>query len=271
MFKVISGVVSSIVVVIFLIVSSNPTVSAGAEGYVYENPRIFGEGGYQGSIIGPSNFGISLLRNEIIAIDMRPQKYINRLSILAKDGLNTSVTATAIIKLKTGSIKDIVENYSGIQCYTNNVDPVFDSVLRNAVKDYEFEQMKVNRVKIARTVEKELNEYFVNKPFVLVSLTLNDITPPKKVLDAIETKLAMDQKEQAKEAELRIAKKDAEIEVAKANGIADAQEIIDKTLTKEYLQFKAIEAQEKMASSPNHTTIYIPSGNNGIPIINTIK
>ena len=68
-----------------------------------------------------------------------------------------------------------------------------------------------------------------------------------------------------------IAKKDAEIRIEEAKGIAKAQEIINRTLTPNYLQHEAIQAQLKMASSPNHTTVYIPSGPNGIPIINTLK
>jgi len=36
------------------------------------------------------------------------------------------------------------------------------------------------------------------------------------------------------------------------------------------LQYLAIKAQEEMASSPNHTQIYIPVGTNGIPIVKTI-
>ena len=69
---------------------------------------------------------------------------------------------------------------------------------------------------------------------------------------------------------VNVEKQKAEIKVAEANGIAAAQKIINETLTDRYLQHEAIMAQEKMSYSPNHTTIYIPSGNNGIPIVNTI-
>lgn len=65
--------------------------------------------------------------------------------------------------------------------------------------------------------------------------------------------------------------KEAERRVIEAGGIAKAQEIINKTLTSNYLQHEAIQAQQKMASSPNHTTVYIPVGTNGIPIVYTPK
>ena len=34
---------------------------------------------------------------------------------------------------------------------------------------------------------------------------------------------------------------------------------------------EAIQAQEKMAGSPNHTTVYIPVGTNGLPMVHTTK
>lgn len=62
----------------------------------------------------------------------------------------------------------------------------------------------------------------------------------------------------------------ASIRVAEAEGIAEAQGIINQSLTPLYLQHEAIQAQLAMAGSPNHTIIYIPIGNEGIPLVGTI-
>lgn len=70
------------------------------------------------------------------------------------------------------------------------------------------------------------------------------------------------------EQQVQIAKKEAQIEVEHAKGIAQAQEIINKTLTPQYLQHEAIGAQMEAAKSSAHTeTIYIPSGPQGIPTV----
>lgn len=69
---------------------------------------------------------------------------------------------------------------------------------------------------------------------------------------------------------IQVEKQKAEIRVQEALGIAKAQQIINATLTDKYLQHEAIAAQESMANSPNHTTIYIPSGQNGIPLVKTL-
>lgn len=69
---------------------------------------------------------------------------------------------------------------------------------------------------------------------------------------------------------IKVETQKAEIRVEEAKGIAHAQQIINATLTDRYLQHEAIKAQEKMAASPNHTQIYIPVGNNGIPVVKTV-
>lgn len=76
--------------------------------------------------------------------------------------------------------------------------------------------------------------------------------------------------EQAK-AELESAKLLRQAEVERARGVAESMEIISQQLEANinYLQYLAIQAQVKMADSPNHTTVYIPVGPNGLPIVRT--
>jgi uncharacterized iron-regulated membrane protein len=69
---------------------------------------------------------------------------------------------------------------------------------------------------------------------------------------------------------VQVEQQKAQIRIVDAEGIAKSQQIINATLTDRYLQHEAIQAQMTMANSPNHTTIYIPSGNNGIPLVKTV-
>lgn len=79
---------------------------------------------------------------------------------------------------------------------------------------------------------------------------------------------------QTAKAKLESATLLAEAEVERAKGVAKANEIIGTSLNNggyKYMQYLAIEAQKEMAASPNHTTVYIPSGENGIPLIKAIE
>jgi hypothetical protein len=70
---------------------------------------------------------------------------------------------------------------------------------------------------------------------------------------------------------VEVEKQKAAIRQQEAIGIAEAQKTINATLTPLYIQHEAIQAQEKMANSPNHTEIYIPSGANGVPLVPMIQ
>ena len=70
---------------------------------------------------------------------------------------------------------------------------------------------------------------------------------------------------------VEVEKAKAETRKQEAIGIAEAQKTINATLTPLYIQHEAIQAQEKMVNSPNHTEIYIPSGANGVPIVPMVQ
>ena len=99
---VLSVVAVCVVIVCGFAACTNPNTPAGHEGYVFENPRMFGKGGYQGSLKGPSNFGVSLWRNQIINVDMRPNTYTEAFNILANDDLNISFNFHAVIAINAG-------------------------------------------------------------------------------------------------------------------------------------------------------------------------
>jgi septal ring-binding cell division protein DamX len=61
---------------------------------------------------------------------------------------------------------------------------------------------------------------------------------------------------------------DADKRFAEAVGIRRAQDEISRTLTGNYLQYEAIQAQKAVATSGrNNTLIYLPSGSNGVPLV----
>lgn len=259
------------VCLILLTGCTNPSTPAGHEGYVKENPRVWGKGGFKGTLKGPANYGMSLWRNEVENVDFRPQTYAESFKILAKDELNIAFRFQTIIKIKPGTVKTVVEEYAGSKFYSRYIKEPLRAMVRKNVQTLESRQVKEKRTEIAQAVMAELEEYLKNTPFIAVSGVVGNIDYPKVVTEAVEKKLAAKQLLDEKETQREIAKKDAEIRIEEARGIAEAQRIINSTLTKNYLQHEAINAQLKMAASPNHTTVYIPSGANGIPLIETIK
>lgn len=254
-----------------LIGCSNPFTPAGYEGYVYEKPRIFGKGGFQGVVTGPGNFGVSIWRNRAVNIDKRPNTYKESFKIMTKDDLNISFNFHSVISVKDNSVKDVVEKYAGENWYERFLQKPLRTYVREMVQPYNSKEIKEKRQDVADHVKDRIESYLKKTPFKLISVVVGDINYPKVVSNAVEKKLAAQQLLEEKEIQKEIMKKNAEIRIEEAKGIAQAQKIINTTLTPNYLQHEAIQAQLTMAESPNHTTVYIPVGTNGIPLIQNIN
>ena len=69
---------------------------------------------------------------------------------------------------------------------------------------------------------------------------------------------------------IQVEKQKAAIRVQEAKGIANAQQIINASLTPLYLQHEAIKAQMAMAKGENHTVVYVPSGDVGVPLVSQV-
>ena len=108
-------------------------------------------------------------------------------------------------------------------------------------------------------------------PFEVKSVVVGNIQYPDEVADAVAKKMAMTQVLEQKETELKIEAQTKAMRIVQAEGIARAMEIIQAKLTSQYLQHEAIEAQKAMVGSPNHTTVYIPVGPMGVPLVGTFQ
>lgn len=249
---------------------TNPSTPAGQEGYVYEDPRIWGTGGFQGVMIGPANFGMSIWRNRVVNVDMRAKTYDERFRILTQDDLNVEFAFHTVVSIKAGTVQEVVERYGGEEWYVRFLRQPLRTFVRQSVQIHASKDIKALREMIASEVWKLLEGYLKETPFQVVSAVVGDVDYPKIVTEAVEKKLAAQQLLEEKATRKEIASRDAEIRVEEAKGIAEAQRIINATLTPNYLQHEAISAQLKMSDSPNHTTVYIPVGTNGIPLVRTV-
>ena len=68
---------------------------------------------------------------------------------------------------------------------------------------------------------------------------------------------------------VQIEEQQAEIRRAEARGIRDSQQIINETLTPQYLQYLAIQAQREWAQGDN-SVIYLPT-DNGVPLVQEVN
>jgi regulator of protease activity HflC (stomatin/prohibitin superfamily) len=98
----------------------------------------------------------------------------------------------------------------------------------------------------------------------VVDVLLRDVKLPQRFRESIELKLTAEQRVQQKQFELEQARKDAEIEVARAEGAAKAQKIVRSTLSGSYLHYLWIKT---LNQNPN--VIYVATEAN-MPIFKRV-
>jgi len=247
----------------------NPETPAGHEGYVRRG-AVVGSASYHSSQVGPTSTGLGWLLS-VENIDFRYTTRSEDFQVMSADNLSLTFKAHLVIRPKPGTVKRIVEVYGGSDWYRRILQQPFRNAVYEAVAGQKALEAKDKREEIGDRVSKKFLSFLQKKPFEVQSIVIGTINLPKFVADAQEQKIGKETELERKKFEIDIAKKEAEVRVAEAKGIAEAQRIINTTLTPNYLQHEAIKAQEKMAASPNHTTVYIPSGSSGIPIVRLTK
>ena len=95
---------------------------------------------------------------------------------------------------------------------------------------------------------------------------MRDITLPSSIKQAIENKLTQEQASLEYEFRLEREQKEAERIRIQAEGKAEANKILNASLTENILKEKGIQATLELASSPNSKVVVI-GNSDGLPII----
>jgi regulator of protease activity HflC (stomatin/prohibitin superfamily) len=265
--------------VVWLLGSANPYTPAGYVGYVSQG-AIFGSAKFLDTQVGPTSYGRTWL-TKVVNVSITPYTYDEQFddsgsAVLAKDSVKVKFAVHVIWKVRNTpeGIRQFVEQYSTLQegdspdkivktAYENFLREPIRTSARNELQQFEALKIKDNIIDIGKTVEKQTKTLCQNTPFEIIQVVVGNIQYPEAVANAVAEKMATTQK-------METAELDAKRRIAEAEGIAKSMTIIQEKLTPAYVQYLAVEAQKAMVGSPNHTTIYIPVGPMGVPIVNTI-
>lgn len=204
--------------------------------------------------------------NNVIEYEVQWNSYSEDVDLLTADDLHMKVTISVVLRPNPSELTRL-ELEVGPYYYDRLVRPEFFTITRNVTGNYIHNELPDNSPKIEKEILSVLRERLEGKYIEFDNVTLDHIMYSPLVTQATDRKLVMKQKLEQKVFETGIAVKDAEIQRIRAKGQRDAQKIIDEGLTKRYLQFKSLEVQEKLSTSPNAKFYFIPLGKDGLPVI----
>jgi regulator of protease activity HflC (stomatin/prohibitin superfamily) len=107
--------------------------------------------------------------------------------------------------------------------------------------------------------------------FQITRVVVRALTTDPAIEKAIQDSVAAQKQLETTRQRIQIAEAEAQVEIKKAEGIAKANQIINQSLTREYLQHEANLALMKFAEKGGTSTVVIPSNMSTAPLINIGK
>ena len=277
------GAVAGLAAFIWLAGSRNPVTGAGYVGYLTQG-AIFGQVRFYGLQKGPTSPGRTWLL-DVVNVSVTPYTYnedfADKQSVLSRDNLKISFRVHVVWKVREDRVKEFVERYSTL--YSNEhsdriVETAYANFLREPLRTFARDEIqKLNGLEVKEqftpigdAILRRVQTLTTNSPFEIASVVVGNVQYPETVAAAVAEKLAATQVLERKRTEIEITQAEAQKRVVEAEGIARSMQIINERLTVTYLQHEAIEAQKAMVGSPNHTTIYIPVGAMGVPVVDLV-
>ncbi len=213
--------------------------------------------------------GVSLVipvARQIETWNIKLQEIKETAQVPSSEGLIVGLDASLLFKVNPEKAPEIRKTV-GWNYVERVIVPYFRSGLRDVVSGYEVK--KIYAVEGRREIAEQLEQLRIAelqpRGIEVVDVLLRDVKLPQRFRESIELKLTAEQKVQEKVFELEQARKDAEIEIVRAEGAAKAQAIVRSTLSDSYLQYLWIKT---LSENPN--VIYVATEAN-LPIFKQVR
>ena len=218
--------------------------------------------------------------NDVFVYDTRYKSFKEKVDALTADDLPVTVYAAITMRPVPEEVYFLAQEV-GPDWYKQLVQPQLLSAVRGVVANYTMVTLPERSSEIGNKIEAVVVESLKGRHLDIYNVALSEMEFSQMVLRAIEQKQAKEQEKEQKDFEVVIAQRNAEIARIQAKGEGDslkiraegeadsmrikaagqsqAQDIITKTLTPDYLRFK-------LYDNPSSKTIIVPDRLN-VPLI----
>jgi len=185
----------------------------------------------------------------------------------SKEGLILNLETSLLFQLDPAKAPDIYKTV-GTRYVATIVEPQFRSAIREITSSYEAKALySAERERIAGEIMTLFRRMAGERGIIVQQVLLRKINLPPVVAGAIQEKLRREQEAEQMKFVLQKEQQEAERKRIEAQGIADFQRIVAQGISSQLLEWKGIEATEKLATSSNSKIVVIGNPRTGLPII----
>ncbi|MEQ9425286.1 MAG: prohibitin family protein [Cyclobacteriaceae bacterium] len=207
--------------------------------------------------------------NDLIVFDVSENKIEEPMDVLDKNGLSLQVDVSVRYHPKYTRIGQIYERFQS-DYERRLVVPEVRSTVRQVMGRYTAEEIySTKRPEVETAIRTETADVLGNdnNNIEMTALLIRSINLPEKIKQAIENKLQQEQEALAYQFRLDKEQSEAERKRIAAEGEAQANKIINNSLTPELLKMRGIEATLELSKSQNSKVVIVGSGKDGLPLI----
>ena len=184
----------------------------------------------------------------------------------SKEGLNVNAVISILYRVKAEAaprlLREVGEGYE-----KNLILPVFRSAVADVSSRYLAKDMHTgSRTVIEKDIQQQMLGIISKNGIEIDAVLIKSISLPENLARAVEEKLEAEQRALRMQFVLNEAEQEAQRKEVEAKGIRDAQKLIAEGLNDHVLKFRAVEAFERLAQSPNAKVI-ITDG--ALPLLQT--
>jgi regulator of protease activity HflC (stomatin/prohibitin superfamily) len=240
------------------------TIDPGQKGVLFKR---FGDGLQKDNVYG-QGFHFVAPWNKMYIYDVRIMEEFEEMDVLSKNGLNIEIELSYRFYPtadKIGYLHDEI----GKDYISKIIQPEIRSATREVIGQYLPEELySTKREAIQDEIFNQTKIAIGNKHIVLDAVLIRSVQLPSKLKASIEQKLQEEQEVFQYEFRLLKEKKEAERKIIEAQAKADANRILNASLSSNILKDKGIEATIELSKSPNSKVVIIgDSGSGGLPLI----
>jgi regulator of protease activity HflC (stomatin/prohibitin superfamily) len=200
-------------------------------------------------------------------MSIRTQELKETASVPSDEGLVMTLDTSLLFRLNPEKASDVFQKI-GPNFVEVVVEPTLRSSIRSVTASHSANALYTGgREQVAQQIYTELASQLAGKGIEVQNILLRDIQLPQMLKSSIEAK------QQAEQDALRMAfvlqkeKQEADRKRIEAQGIRDFQQTVSQGISQQLLEWKGIEATERLATSTNSKVVLIGNTKNGLPLI----
>jgi prohibitin 1 len=209
---------------------------------------------------------------------INPLKSVERLSIQTQsvkesanvpsnEGLILALDTSLLFHLDKTKAADVFQKV-GPNYGEKIVEPTLRAAIRAATSSHTANALYTNaRELVQQQIQDELTTQLAPRGVIIENVLLRDVQLPAMLKSSIEAKQQAEQDALRMSFILQKEKQEAERKRIEAQGIADFQKIVAQGISAQLLEWKGIEATEKLATSSNSKVVVVGNTKNGLPLI----